>query len=154
MSQQWNYGCMFPGSLCHTWTVTNGNILYSTFFSLMRGDATHIFTSILLLHALHTLDCNCTCQNNPRLSFGLFWWCGRLFLFLLTHHHLAHVCFILSHSLSFIKIFFHHYGWWCNSSSLSSSYTPPSTCVISYHSSQLSSQCHVFLHMHKTTSTK
>ena len=77
---------------------------------LMRGDATHIFTSILLLHALHTLDCNCTCQNNPRLSFGLFWWCGRLFLFLLTHHHLAHVCFILSHSLSFIKIFFHHMG--------------------------------------------
>ena len=123
-------------------------------FPLMGGDATHIFTSILLLHALHTMDHNCTCQNNPRLSFGLIWWCGRLFLFLLTHHHLAHVCFIPSHSPSFIKNTSLSCGWWCNSSSLSSSYTSPSTCVISYHSSQLLSQCHMFLHMHKTTSTK
>ena len=73
---------------------------------LMGGDVTHIFTSILLLHALHTLDCNCTCQNNPRLSFRLFWWCGRLFLsslhtiilhmcasFHLTHHHSSKISF-------------------------------------------------------------
>ena len=39
---------------------------------LVGGDATHSFTSILLLHVLHTLDCNCTCQNNPRLGFGMF----------------------------------------------------------------------------------
>ena len=27
-SRQWNYGCMFPGSPCCTWTMTNGNALY------------------------------------------------------------------------------------------------------------------------------
>ena len=36
---------------------------------LMGGDATQIFSSILLLHALRTLDRNCTFQNNPRLHF-------------------------------------------------------------------------------------
>ena len=25
MFRQWNYGCMFPGSSCHTWTKTDGN---------------------------------------------------------------------------------------------------------------------------------
>ena len=39
---------------------------------LVGGDATHSFTSILLLHAPHTLDHNCTCQNNP--SLGFFFW--------------------------------------------------------------------------------
>ena len=65
---------------------------------LVGGDATHIFTSILLLHALHTLDHNCTCQINPRLSFGLFWWCGRLFFFSL-HTIILHMCasFHLTH---------------------------------------------------------
>ena len=102
---------------------------------LMGGDETQLFSLILLLHALHTLGHNCTCQNNPRLSCGLLWWCGRLFLsslhttilcmcagvfsFHLTHHHSSNI--LLS------------CGWWCNSSSLSSSYTPPSTHVISYH---------------------
>ena len=123
---------------------------------LVGGDATHSFTSILLLHALYTLDCNCTCQNNPRLGFGFFWQCGRLF-FSSLHTIILHMCAAfhqLSHSLSFIKYFL-SCGWWCNSSSsLSSSYTPPSACVISYHSSQLSSQCHVFLHPHKTTITQ
>ena len=73
---------------------------------LMGGDATNIFTSILLLHALHTLDHNCTCQNNPRLSFGLFWWCGRLFSYSL-HAIILHMCasFHLTHYHS-SKIFF------------------------------------------------
>ena len=119
---------------------------------LMGGDATQIFSLILLLHALHTLDCYCTFQNNPRLSFRL----GNFSFSTCTPSSCtcAHVCFIPSHSPSFIKNILLSCSWWCNSSSLSSSYTPPSTCVISYHSSQLSSQCHVFLHMHKTTSTK
>ena len=123
---------------------------------LMGGDATQIFSLILLLHALHTLGHNRTCQNNPRLSWGLLWWCGRLFLSSL-HTTILHMCagvfsFRLTHYHS-SNIFLSCRGW-CNSSSLSSSYTPPSACVISYHSPQLSSQCHVFLHMHKTTSTK
>ena len=119
---------------------------------LMGGDATQIFSSILLLHALHTLDCYCTFQNNPRLSFRL----GNFSFSSCTPSSCAcaHVCFIPSHSLSFIKNILLSCGWWCNSSSLSSSYTPPSACIISYHSSQLSSQCHMFLHMHKTTCTK
>ena len=25
MSRQWNYGCMFPGSLCCTWIETDGS---------------------------------------------------------------------------------------------------------------------------------
>ena len=122
----------------------------------MGGDATQLFSLILLLHALHTLGLNCTCQNNPRLSCGLLWWCGRLFL---SSLHTAILCmcagvfsFHLTHCHSSNILLSH--GWWCNSSSLSSSYTPPSTCVISYHSPQLSSQCHMFLHTHKTTSTK
>ena len=75
---------------------------------LMGGDATQIFSSILLLHALHTLDCYCTFQNNPRLSFRL----GN-FSSSLAHHHLAHVCmcasFHLTHHHS-SKIFFRHVG--------------------------------------------
>ena len=122
----------------------------------MGGDATQIFSLILLLQALHTLGRNCTCQNNPRLSCGLLWWCGRLFLSSL-HTTILHMCagvfsFHLTHY--HLSNIFLSCGWWCNSSSLSSSYTPPSTCAISYHSPQLSSQCHMFLHMHKTTSTK
>ena len=94
---------------------------------LVGGDATHSFISILLLHVLHTLDNNCTCQNNPRLGFGMF---GNLhafssvsaqvvvweaFLFLLTHHHLVHVCSFHrpSHSSSFITKIFSSCGWWC-----------------------------------------
>ena len=124
---------------------------------LMGGDATQIFSLILLLHALHTLGHNCTCQNNPRLSCGLLWWHGRFFLSSL-HTTILCMCagvfsFHLTHYCS-SNIFFSLCGWWCNSSSLSSSYTPPSACVISYHSPQLSSQCHMFLHMHKTTRTK
>ena len=77
---------------------------------LMGGDATHIFTSILLLHALPTLYHNCTCQNNPRLSFRLFWWCGRLF-FPSLHTIILHMCasFHLTHHHS-SKISFHHVG--------------------------------------------
>ena len=127
---------------------------------LMGGDATQIFSSILLLHALHTLDCNCTFQNNPRLSFIFckknFFFVGNFSFFTCTPSSCAcaHVCFIPSHSPSFIKNILLSCGWWCNSSSLSSSCTPPSAHVISYHSPQLSSQCQVFLHMHKTTSAK
>ena len=76
---------------------------------LIGGDATQIFSLILLLHALHTLGHNCTCKNNPRLSCGLLWWCGRLFLsslhstilcmcagvfsFHLTHYHSSNIFF-------------------------------------------------------------
>ena len=118
---------------------------------LVGGDATHSFTSILLLHALHTLDHNCTCQNNTRLGFGMF---GNLqafssvsvlvvvweaFLFLLTHHHLAHVCSFHqpSHSSSFITKIFHCAGGGVGNSSSSSSFsshTQPSTHIIPYHS--------------------
>ena len=77
---------------------------------LMGGDATHIFTSILLLHALHTLDCNCTLKKKSQTKFQVVLVVWEAFPFLLTHHHLAHVCFIPSHSPSFIKIPFHHVG--------------------------------------------
>ena len=43
LSWQRSYGCMFPGSSCCTWTVTNGNILYLILLLLMGGDATHSF---------------------------------------------------------------------------------------------------------------
>ena len=49
MSRQWNYGCMFPGSSCHTWTVTNGNILYLIFLLLVGIDVTH---SLVVLFCL------------------------------------------------------------------------------------------------------
>ena len=116
---------------------------------LVGGDATHSFISILLLHVLHTLDHNCTCQNNPRLGFGMF---GNLhafssisvqvvvweaFLFLLTHHHLVHVCvhFIdhLTHHHSSQKSF-HHVGGDVGNLPSSSSHTPPSAHIIPYHS--------------------
>ena len=118
---------------------------------LVGSDATHSFTSILLLHALHTLDRNCTCQNNPSLGFFLWhvWYLHvfssisvhmvvwEAFLFLLTHHHLAHVCsfHLPSYSSSFITNFFHCAGGGVGNSSSSSSYTPPSAHVIPYHSS-------------------
>ena len=124
---------------------------------LMGGDGTQIFSSILLLYALHTLDRYCIFQNNPRLSFLFFFFFIGNFSFSTctpSSYTCAHVCFIPSHSPSFIKNILSLCRWWCNYSSLSSSYTPPSTRVISYHSPQLSSQCHMFLHMHKTTSTK
>ena len=120
---------------------------------LVGGDATHSFTSILLLHALHTLDRNCTCQNN--LSLGFFFWHAQYLhvfssisahmvvwealVFLLTHHNLAHVHFI-SLTISLIIIHhknFHHAGGGVGNSSSSfssSSHTPPSTCIIPYHS--------------------
>ena len=108
-----------------------GQRLMETFYThillLMGGDATQLFSLILLLHALHTLGCNCTCQNNPRLSCGLLWWCGRLFLSSL-HTTILHMCagvfsFHLTHHHS--SNILSSCGWWCNSSSLSSSYTPP-----------------------------
>ena len=34
------YGCMFPGSPCHTWTETDGNILYLALLLLLGGDVT------------------------------------------------------------------------------------------------------------------
>ena len=122
----------------------------------MGGDATHSFTSILLLHALHSLDHSCTYQNNPRPGFGFFWQCRRLF-FSSLHTIILHMCASFHsppHSLS-SNIFQHVGGGVGNySSSSSSSHTPPSACVISYHSSQRSSHCHMFLNMHKTASTQ
>ena len=73
---------------------------------LMGGDATQIFSSILLLHALHTLDHYCTFQNNPRLSFLFFFFFVGNFSFSTctpSSYTCAHVCFIPSHSPSFIK---------------------------------------------------
>ena len=35
------HGCKFPGSLCHTWTMTNGNALHSLikfYISVRRVD--------------------------------------------------------------------------------------------------------------------
>ena len=117
---------MFPGSLCHTWTETDGNILYLTFFSpnweVMQPKFSYQFYCCML-------DCNCTCQNNSRLSFWVFFY-SRLQLYIPKQSQTKH-CFIPSHSPSFIKNIFPSCGWWCNSSS----YTPPSAHVISYHSS-------------------
>ena len=95
-------GACFPGSPCCTWTVTNGNILYLTFFSQWEV-MQHNFFQFLLLHTLHTLGCYCTFQNNPRLSLGNFsfstytpsscacvHWCV---LSHLTHHHSSKIFF-------------------------------------------------------------
>ena len=129
---------------------------------LVGGDATHSFTSILLLHALHTLDHNCTCQNNPSLGF-FFWHVQYLhvfssisahmvvweaFLFLLTHHHLC-TCALISSTISLIIIhhnFFHHVGGGVGNSSSSSSHhhLHVSSHITHHHSSQLSSHCQVF----------
>ena len=65
MSRQWNYGCMFPGSSCHTWKVTNGNILYLIFFSY----STHINVTvacflilcIVIVHAKKIQNCFLCC---------------------------------------------------------------------------------------------
>ena len=108
---------------------------------LVGGDATHSFTSILLLHALHTLDRNCTCQNNPRLGFAMFgdcmhfhpsvyrWWCGRLF-FSSLHTIILHMCthFIdrLTHYHS--SQIFLSCGWWCRKFFFFFSHTTILTC--------------------------
>ena len=55
---------------------------------LVGGDATHSFTSILLLHAPHTLDHNCTCQNNPSLGF-FFWHVWYLHVFSSISAHMV-----------------------------------------------------------------
>ena len=103
--------------------LDNGQWKYSVLniLLLVGGDATHSFSSILLLHAVHTLDHNCTCQNNPSLGFFFWyvwycmyfhpsvhtWWCGRLF-FSTLHTIILHMCASFhrpSHSLSFITNF-------------------------------------------------
>ena len=95
---------------------------------LVGGDATHSFTSILLLHAPHTLDCNCTCQNNPSLGFFSFgmsnicmyfhlsvhsWWCGRLF-FSSLHTIILHMCtHLIDHLTHHHSSQFSSCRWWC-----------------------------------------
>ena len=118
---------------------------------LVGGDATHSFYSHQFYCCMfyHTLDCNYTCQNNPRLGFLCCfwhvwccmyfhpsmcrWWCRKLFFFSLhiTILHMSCLYFIkhLTHP-SFIIIFIHHCVDVVGNSS-SSPYTPPSACVVS-----------------------
>ena len=126
MSWQQNYGCMIPGSLCHTWTVTNGNILYLTFFpwwEVMQPTLSHHF---FLLHAPHALDHNCTCQNNPSLGFfGMSnicmhfhlsvctWWCGRFFFSSLHTIILCMFAHLIDHLTHHHSSQFSLYRWWC-----------------------------------------
>ena len=49
------YGCMFPGSPCHTRTETDGNILYLALLLLLGGDVTQFSLGMVnCLHRLHT----------------------------------------------------------------------------------------------------
>ena len=47
------YGCMFPGSPCHTWTETDGNILYLALLLLLGGEVTQF--SLRMVNCLHRL---------------------------------------------------------------------------------------------------
>ena len=94
----------------------------------------------------HTLDHNCTCQNNPSLGFLACPICACIFI-----HQCAHggvggfsfppytpsscACLLISLTISFIIIHHnrHHADGGVGNSS--SSYTPPSACVIPSHSS-------------------
>ena len=110
-SWQWNYGCMFPGSLCCTWRWCNP---FFSFFSVVN------LFFILQTVLIHT-------KTIPTYTFFFV-----NFLFLLAHHHLVHVCwwcFIPSHSLSFI-LYSSSCRWWCNSSCLLLTHHPPH---ISFH---------------------
>ena len=79
--RQWNYGCMFPGSLCHTRTETNGNIFVSSFFyflyfllifSLPSGEWCTLLLFIFILSwsfSLRNVQCfKCRLMNR---SYGL-----------------------------------------------------------------------------------
>ena len=103
---------------------TDGNILCLTSFLLLGGDATQFLFFV-----------NLSC-------------------FMLAHHCLAHVCwwcFIPFCSLLIILTLHCTDGGVGNSSSLS--YTPSSTCAISFHSSTCGISAHEFLHTYKITST-
>ena len=61
MSRQWNYGCMFPGSLCRTWIETDGNIVMPnhSFISLLSSlalSSTHYKMSSTLADKLVVLN--------------------------------------------------------------------------------------------------
>ena len=67
--RQQNYGCMFPGSPCHTWAVRNGNILYSIFLLLVGMDATHSFFVYVIFLKCKLMNCLCVLYN----KFHVMW---------------------------------------------------------------------------------
>ena len=115
------YGCMFPGSPCHTQTETDGNILYLALLLLLGGDATQFSLRMV------------SCLYRPHSKFRFF------FFFFGTAEVIqwswSKSCALLPHPISLIII--HSYIMqmvvWEKSSS--SSYTPSSACAITSHSS-------------------
>ena len=96
----------------------------------------------------HTLDHNCTCQNNPRLGFLACLIFACIFIHQCTYGGVASFsfslytprsCACLLTLLTILLIIIHHNfihhhvdGGVGNSSS-SSPYTPPFACVVSFH---------------------
>ena len=92
---------MFPGSLCHTWTVTKWKHFILNILLLVGGDATHIFASIFFYCCMLCILWIVTVHVKiipDKLQVVLVMW--EAFLFLLTHHHLAHVCRCVSSHLT------------------------------------------------------
>ena len=142
------YGCMFPGSLCCTWTETDGNILYLALLLLLGGDVTQF--SLGMVNCLYRL------HSKKKFFFVLFCFivyllqmttltCGILAVFCFCEVYLKSCIGLGLRAALFILIPFHSLlriltlhcagGGVGNSSSLS--YAPSSACVISFHSSKL-----------------
>ena len=81
----------------------------------------------------------------------------KRFFFFYLHTTALHMCTGVFHPISLTVIhqnILSSCGWWCNSSSclLLTHHHLHISFHVTHHN--LSSQCHVFLHMHQTTSTK
>ena len=110
------YGCMFPGSPCHSWTKTDGNILYLALLLLLGGDATQFsFRMVSCLYRPHSKFFFCTAE--------VIQWSW------------SKSCALLPHPISLIIIHSYIVQMVVWEKSSFSSYTPSFACAIASHSS-------------------
>ena len=117
---------------------------------LVGGDATDSFYSHQFYCCMfsHTLDRNCTCQNNPRLGLLACSIFACIFIHQCVHGGVGSfsfspytppscTCLLISLTISLIIIHhnFHHADSGVGNSTSSSTYTPPSAHAIPSHSS-------------------